>query len=193
MPLLEALYDLLPEPVATPATGSTHAVVIDSPAPWHPEAGPVLYLISEEARRLEASMRRDVTGRLGERRGGSDRNTVAALRAIEQLAHAVPEERARAACRIIARWIRSARQVADIGLEERAVPLPRLPGQLPPPCPYCGTYSLRVLVGDGRIWCINRTCEDQNGHRPRGHLDQGRQEGGITWADGRTTYRRDWA
>ena len=196
MPLLEALYDLLPEPVADPTVGTmSHHKAAGSPAPWHAEAGPVLYTISEEARRLEASLRLEVTGHPGPRRGGSDANTVAALNAISQLVHAVPDGHARQAARIVDRWIRSARQVGDVGLEERPVPVPAPPGQLPPKCPYCGTFGLRVVRRGTDIWCINRECKDRDGRRPRGHLDRSdvTGDGMITWADGRTTYRRDLA
>ncbi|WP_214327866.1 hypothetical protein [Nonomuraea sediminis] len=196
MPLLEKLYDLLPEPMGDPTAGTTsHRKAIGSPAPWHAEAGPTLYTISEEARRLEASLRLEVTGRPGRRRGGSDANTVAALHAITDLVHAVPDEHARQAAHIVARWVRQARQVGDVGLEERPRRVPTPPGELPPLCPYCGTWSLRVLPGDGKIWCINGECEDRDGRRPRGHLDRSdvTGDGMISWADGRITKRRDWA
>lgn len=196
MPLLERLYDLLPEPAGIATSGTTsHHKATGSPAPWHAEAGPVLYTISEEARRLEASLRLEVAGHPGRRRGGSDANTVAALTAITKLVYAVPEEHARQASRIVARWVRCARQVGDVGLEERPTRVPTEPGEDPPRCPYCGTYALRVLRGDARVWCINGECTDHGGKRPRGQLDRSDVNGDamITWADGRTTYRRDLA
>ncbi|MFB4294816.1 hypothetical protein ACBI99_44805 [Nonomuraea sp. ATR24] len=189
MPLLETLYDLLPEPVADPATGTmSHHKAHGSPAPWHAEAGPALYTISEEARRLEASLRLAVAGHPGRRRGGSDANTIRALHAITELVHAVPEAAGREAARIVARWVRSARQVAGVDLEERPRPLRTL-------CPYCATFGLRVIQDNADIWCINRDCRDHDGRRPRGRLDSSNLtgDGMITWADGRTTYRRDLA
>ncbi len=195
--LLVQLQALLAEPIGDPSRGTSHhKAVAGSPAPWHEEAGTVLLTIHEEARRLEASLRRQITGHLGTRRGGSDRNTEAALDAIAHLVHGVPEHDARDALRIVARWIRNARQVGDIGLEDRWVPVPPArPGELPPKCPYCQTYSLRVTTRAGLVACINRRCEDNNGEPPRGQLERQALNGDpmIVWNDGRTiTYRRDW-
>lgn len=197
LPLLDQLRELVPEQVTDPSRGTpARREIAGSPAPWHPEAGVLLYLVAEEARRLEASLRLEVTGHTGPRRGGSDTNTGLALGAIANLVHAVPDDHAQAAARIVGRWIRQARQVADIGLEERWTPVPAPPGKLPPPCPYCRTYSLRVAIRAGLIGCINRGCEDSQGTRPHGRLERSRLNGDpmIIWADGRTiTYGRDWA
>ncbi|MEV7008884.1 hypothetical protein [Streptosporangium sp. NPDC051022] len=84
--LLERLEELPAEPVADPTTGTmSHHKVTGSPAPWRAEAGPILMDIHEGVRRLEASLRREVAGHLGARRGGSDANTVAALASIARL------------------------------------------------------------------------------------------------------------
>lgn len=193
MPLLAALWDMVPETGGSPATGTMGHHKAASSAPWHQEAGPLLYSIAEEARKLEASLRRDVSGRLGQRRGGSDANTTAALLSICRLAYGVPEQDARRAARIISRWIRNARQVID--QDERAKPVPVRPGRRRPPCPYCGTFSLRVVPRDGAIWCINRGCTDRDGHQPRGTLERSTVTGGgmIVWPDGRITRNRDLA
>jgi hypothetical protein len=186
MPLLEALYDLLPDPMASTATGTmSHHKALGSPAPWHAEAGFTLYTIAEQARRLEASLRLEVAGHPGPRRGGSDANTVAALHAITELVHAVPEASARQASLIVSRWVRSARQVSGIDLEDR-------PRGLPIVCPYCSTFGLRVLPHSTDIWCINRACTDRDGRQPRGRLDRSDLTGDavIMWQDGRIT--RSW-
>lgn len=192
VPLLAMLWDLVPETGGAPSTG-TMSHRASGAAPWNPEAGPLLYTISEEARRLEASLRRDVGGRLGQRRGGSDTNTLAALKSISRLAYGVPEHDARRAARIIGGWIREARQT--IGEDERPRGVPRAPGEDEATCPYCGTYALRVVARDTRIWCINRGCTDRDGNRPRGRFDRSNVtgEGMIIWADGRTSYSRDLA
>ncbi|MGI5288355.1 hypothetical protein ACQEVF_34145 [Nonomuraea polychroma] len=63
-------------------------------------------------------------------------------------------------------------------------------GQLPPACPYCRTYSIRLAQESGRVTCFNVKCEDENGERPRGRIDKNQLDGTpmLTWADGRTTY-----
>lgn len=194
MPLLEELWDMVPETGGSPATGTMSHHKAASSAPWNPDAGPQLYSIAQEARKLEASLRRDASGRLGQRRGGSDDNTTAALRSICKLAYGVPEQGARRAARIISGWIRAARQVIDP--EERPKPLPVRPGKRRPPCPYCGTFSLRVAAHTGAIWCMNRDgCKDRDGHLPRGTLQRSdvTGDGMIVWRDGRITQHRDLA
>jgi hypothetical protein len=192
IPLLEQLADLVTEPVA----GHDDAIRTrssGSPAPWHPHAGMVLLTIHEGARRLEASLRMQLTGEPGPRRGGSHANTVAALNAISKLVHAVPADHERRVARIVARWVRHARQVPDIGLEERWVPVPVPPGQRPPTCPYCKTYSLRTLPSESFVACINAECRDRGGRRPWGSLEISRAgDGMIVWADERITYQRDF-
>lgn len=194
-PLIEELYDLLPGAGRSPSTGTMSQHSASSSAPWHEEAGTTLYGISEDARRLEASLRLQISGYPGRRRGGSDANTISALKEICELVYLVPAPSARKAGRIVSRWIRDARRVRDIGLEERPVPLPAAPGQMPPPCPYCVTFSLRVVLQDGRLWCINDECKDGRGRRPHGRMVRSdlNGDGMIEWKDGRITYRRDWA
>ncbi|MFB4285681.1 hypothetical protein ACBJ59_61215 [Nonomuraea sp. MTCD27] len=194
VPLLAMLWALVPVTGGSPMTGTMGHHSAASSAPWNPEAGPLLYSISEEARKLEASLRRDVAGRLGDRRGGSDANTVAALESICRLAYGVPDDDARRAARIIGRWIRTARQV--IGEDQRPQLLPVRPGKRRPPCPYCGTFSLRVAPHDGAIWCINgEECKDHDGNVPRGTMQRSdiNGDGMITWNDGRITRHRDLA
>ncbi|GAA1015849.1 hypothetical protein Aple_010530 [Acrocarpospora pleiomorpha] len=194
--LLQQLLALLPEQTGDASQGTTtHHKVSGSPAPWHPEAGMVLLTIHEEARRLEASLRGLVVGHPGRRRGGSDANTVEALNAIANLVHGVPPAAANRAARIIERWLRAGRQIGDIGEEEPWVPIPVPYGALPPLCPYCQTFSLRMLVLARQVRCVNRACRDRDGRPPEGRLENSRLNGDpqISWADGRVTYRRDWA
>ncbi|MEV8636542.1 hypothetical protein AB0395_33330 [Streptosporangium sp. NPDC051023] len=192
--LLERLEELLAEPVADPTSGTmSHHKVTGSPAPWHAEAGPILMDIHEGVRRLEASLRREVAGHLGERRGGSDANTAAALASIARLVHGVPEEAARRTVRILSGWIRRAEEVRDIGEAERWEPLRAPAGELPPACPYCKTYSLRVGRREGRVRCANRKCVDGDGRPPVATIDKNRVNGDamLVWADGRTIHYED--
>src|SRR5690606_21355075 len=94
--LLPRLKKLLPDPVADATKGSMqHHKVTGSPAPWHPEAGPVLLTIHAGVRELEADLRYHVAGHTGEPRGGSDANTTAALDSIVRLVHGVDDDTAR--------------------------------------------------------------------------------------------------
>lgn len=187
--ILDQLHALLPEQTADPSTGTTaHHKVTGSPAPWHAEAAAVLLDVHEGARRLEASLRRDVSGRLGERRGSSGANTRAALRSIVRLAEGVDPDRQKAATRIVSRWVTAARQLRDVDQADRWEPLPRHPGHLPPACDYCGTYALRWNRRSGEVRCVLADCLDGNGRRPVARMEIGRFTGtaALVWADGRS-------
>lgn len=189
--LLPRLSELLPEPVGDPTRGTmSHNRITGSPAPWHPEAGPVLLTIHAGVRELEADLRYRVVGHTGPARGGSDTNTIAALDSIVRLVHGVDDETARDARSRLDRWCEQARQIRDIGESERWIPLRSPKGELPPLCPYCHTLSLRLAQESGRVACMNARCEDGNGSRPAGRIDRNRLDGTamLVWADGRTQY-----
>jgi hypothetical protein len=186
--VLDQLDQLLPEQATDPTTGSGHAKVTGSPAPWHAEAAAALVVIHEEARRLEASLRREVTGNLGRRRGGSTANTREALEAIVKLSEAVCDDEVKTAARIVARWVTSARQIRDIDQADRWEPLPRLPGHLPPACDWCSTYALRMNRRTGEVRCTNNRCRDDDGRRPVARIVTGTYSGqsSLVWQDGRS-------
>lgn len=186
--ILDQLEHLLPEQVTDPAAVNSPHKITGSPAPWHSEAGAILLAIHEGARRLEASLRRDVSGRLGERRGSSTNNTRAALRSIVRLAEALDDDQIATAARIVGHWVTTARQLRDIDKADRWEPLPRRPGTLPPPCDYCGTYSLRWNRRSGEVRCVLSGCEDNDGVRPFARMEVGKFTGqaALVWRDGRT-------
>ncbi|MGW5259655.1 hypothetical protein ACWEQG_01690 [Microbispora sp. NPDC004025] len=213
-PLIAQLQELLAEPVEDATKGSTQShKVTGSPAPWHAEAGPLLLTIHAGVRDLEADLRYHLTGHTrlrvqyqttGQRdgrtvrrvlkgeapRGGSDANTTAALDAITHLVHGVPDDIARQARAQLDTWVRQAREVRDIGEAEKWIPIHVPKGALPPECPYCRTFSLRIAQESGRVRCANVRCEDSNGERPRGRIDKNQLNGDamLVWADGRTIY-----
>lgn len=175
--LLDRLEALLPEQVTDPSSGGTRRKVAGSPAPWNAEAAAVLLDIHEGARRLEAALRQAVTGRLGERRGASTENTRAALKSIVRLAEALDEDRQADAARIVSRWVTAARQLRDIDEADRWEPLPRCPGELPPKCPWCDCFSLRMCKARSEVRCLNSVCVDERGRRPIARLEIGTVSG----------------
>ena len=184
--LLDTLTALLPETGTTPDTEKSSAHKISgSPPPWHAEAADVLMTIHAGARELESVMRYRVTGTVPIR-GGSDGNTRAALAGVAALAGAVPDSAARAATSLVAHWVRRARQVRDIDQTERWVALPRLPGLLPPACPYCRTYALRMSRAAGEVRCMNAQCLDRDQRRPVARMEYGLLSGDgiLMFADG---------
>ena len=131
--------------------------------------------------------RRDITGHLGQRRGGSDANTTAALTAITSLAYGLTEPDAKRAARILNIWISHTNQIRDIDLEPSWAPLPSIPGTPPPACPYCRTYGLRFARQSGAVRCCNPRCLDSEENRPYGLIEQGKYTGRamLVFADGR--------
>lgn len=83
----------------------------------------------------------------------------------------------RRTARILNGWIRRAGEGRDIGEAERWEPLRVPAGQLPPACPYCKTYSLRVGRREGRVRCANRWCVDGDGKPPVATIDKNRLNG----------------
>lgn len=184
--LLDQLTALITEQASNPDTKHITKRLTGSSPPWHAEAAHVLTEIHQGARDLENDIRYSITGRTMTR-GGSDANTRKALHAITQLTPAVPEHITRHAAGQIAGWVRAAQRIRDIDQTERWVPLPRMPGMRPPPCPYCRTYGLRMNRMAGEVRCVNRECVDDEGRRPVARMEHGRLTGDayLAFADGR--------
>jgi len=150
--------------VAEPSAAQNAAVGMsprpaDTPEPWDATVGRALMDGHEGVRRLEAVLRYTLNGHPGMRRGGSSRNTIAALTAIPKLAAGLDEDVEDATIRMLTRWIIAAQAVAAIDEAERWRPVPSRA------CPYCRCYFLRVLEDArgqpaGRIGCF-------------GHLESG--------------------
>lgn len=186
------LVDQLRELLAEQATSTTYGTrsrhkVTGSPAPWNVEAASVYLIIHHGARDLESDLRYLVTGATGPDRGGSDANTRAALDAVAKLAEAVDDDTASYAARTVAGWVTAAHQTRDIDIADRPVPLPRVPGQLPPACDYCHRLSLRMSTRTGVVFCISPACVDGEGRRPLARIETGRYTGvpSLVWQDGR--------
>jgi hypothetical protein len=187
--LLDQLADLITTPAAKVVDDAgpiAHAKIVGSPAPWHAAAGEAYMAIHAEAREIEQDARYRITGHTGALRGGSDENTRAALRAVEHLVHALDEDHAHKVGRDVARLVRLAREA--LGESERWAPLRRQPGQLPPVCPYCETYGLRILPSTGEVRCVNPECRDTRGKRPSGHAEHAHHtrqgHAAVVFADG---------
>jgi len=150
--------------VAEPSAAQNAAVGMsprpaDTPEPWDATVGRALMDGHEGVRRLEAVLRYTLNGHPGMRRGGSSRNTIAALTAIPKLAAGLDEDVEDATIRMLTRWIIAAQAVAAIDEAERWRPVPSRA------CPYCRCYFLRVLEDArgqpaGRVGCF-------------GHLESG--------------------
>ena len=173
--LLPAARALMAAPDHDGATGGGKP---GSRPPWNPAAASAAMDAHEGLRRLEASLRRDVTGHPGRRRGGSDANTAAALKAIEALGHAVTASAMAEAARILDRWSRQIQELPAVDEAEHAQ-------KIPAPCPYCGFAMLRVYPREGRVTCLRKgACFDADGRHPVGTMEVGRLGPQVRWNDG---------
>jgi len=152
----------------------------------------------EMVRRLEAALRLTVAGHTGKARGGSDRNTAAALKAIQNLGAALPREIRDAKGKLVwpcqelaARVVGHAASV--IGQLPAVDEVPKWskirpgPGGLPPRCPNCQTYSLRIALQSGVIVCVFPDCSDADGRKPpQARMDISKIDGSpcLLWRDG---------
>lgn len=175
--LLPAAAALISQADADGTTGSGQP---GSRPPWNSAAAAAIMDAREGVRRLEASLRLQVAGHAGPRRGGSDANTMDALRAIEALGHGVTMEAAHEAARFLARWTRAIRELPAV---DDAEPWRRVPAA----CPYCGFGMLRVAPRSGMVTCLRYgACTDSDGRHPSGRMDVSALTGDpvIQWQDG---------
>lgn len=141
----------------------------------------------ELVRRLEASMRLAVTGHTGRMRGGSDSSTRAAIAAIEKLGEAVSPAARQLAARLLDRATTMIGQLPAVDEIPRWEKIRPGPGGLPPKCPRCETFSLRVALQSGIVVCVFPECTDLDGRRPpQARMDLSKIDGRpiLVWRDG---------
>jgi hypothetical protein len=182
---LEGLTVYRPSPHGGPAR--PHRPVV-TPEPYG-HAGRVLMMIWEGVRRLETSLRVQVLGYRGRRRGTSAGNTADALAMIGKYARSLDDRSARKAAACLNRWIGAAQAVEGIDEARRWRHLPRDTGAaLPPQCPYCKTFYLLADVDALIVACSYPDCPgDRLGNPAAGAMgidSSGRYV--VTWGDGLT-------
>jgi hypothetical protein len=175
---------LIAEPDIQPSARSSGKPT--SRPPWN---AAVAYAITDAhagVRDIEHSFRLIIHGRLRDR-GGSTANTLAALDAITAMESAVPQGNARQAARHLIKWATSIRQLPAIDDKPRWEKIRAGPDGLPPKCPHCQTFSLRVALESGVIQCWFPGCKDGDGNRPQARLDISRIDSTpvLVWIDGR--------
>lgn len=152
-------------------------------------------------RDLEVTFRLQVTGVLRER-GGSHGNTIVALEALPDLAGAVDVQHRyetdgqgrRKPCKCqhcealrgLTRWALAIQQLPAVDTAPRWIPIRPGPDGLPPKCPWCETFSLRLSVEYGEIRCVYPGCKDDDGNRPQARLEISRVSGQavLAWKSG---------
>lgn len=189
--LLDQLEALLTEPVADPTTGTLSRTKATSAEPWHGEASNVLMTVHAGARELEIDLRYRARLPIRER-GGTTANTKAALGALPALVDLAPPDVARDAERQVGGWVLAAQRIRDIDQTDKWSPVPRARGALPPTCPYCGNFSLRMSRERQEVRCTHPGCSDDDGRRPVARMEHGAVSGEayLVFGDNRTVEYR---
>jgi hypothetical protein len=198
-----ALAKLLPVAralTARPDTdGTTGGGQPSSRPPWNQAAENAVLDAHEGVRRLEASWRLIVTGHTGPRRGGSDANTMAAIKAAVALAYGLPVRHIHEYdddgnrkpgpcrchhCRSVRFLERLMRPIEEHPAVDKAEPWRRVAGIA---CPYCGYPMLRVRPREMTVTCLRYgICRDSGGQHPVGHMEISRLtcDPIVRWNDG---------
>jgi hypothetical protein len=175
---LPTVAALLPEPHGKPRLGTIGRHAPESSEPWQGEAAGVYWTIHFGARALEDDIREALgLNPLEPARGGSDANTHAALNAVTAAAPTLTPDVLYAARRRAEQWATAIDQLTDIDLADVWVPVPRQPGALPPACPYCTLYTLKMTVRREIVRCFNPPCRDGDGRPPKARMERGRYTG----------------
>jgi hypothetical protein len=167
---------LLPEPQGRPRTGTIGRHSPEGSEPWQGAAAAVYWSIHFGVRRLEDTLRATL-GLDPANRGGSTANTDHALIAIINCAPSLNTHDLRDARTQVERWATAITQLPDIDLADVWVPVPRQPGALPPACPYCENFTLRMTVRRELVRCFNPACRDHDGRPPVARMERGRLTG----------------
>jgi len=189
--LREACADLerwLPQAAALTALPDTDGTTAHgkpgSRPPWNQAAANAAMDAHAGIRDIEADLFYAVTGRPRRARGGSDGNTLAAIRATVALSASVAQGDAQDAARLIAGWVMVIQQLPAVDEAERFV---RVYGAA---CPYCQVPMLRLGERSGRVTCLRAgSCYDSNGEHPAGFISRSVSgEPMISWQDGFCQY-----
>jgi hypothetical protein len=195
--ILKSLADvaaLLPEPSGRPQTGTIGRHAPESSEPWQGAAAAVYWTIHFGARQLEDVCRADIgLPPQDPARGGSAANTDDALRAVASTAPTMTAGALNAARRRVEAWLTAIQQIPDIDLADTWVPVPRQPGSLPPTCPYCTTFSLRMAPARQVVRCFNPPCRDTDDRPPVARMENGLSGGVLVFGDGQVVHYREEA
>lgn len=163
-------------------SGVFHGKVDFSQPPWHSPVAAVYFDLHALSRKIERDLRYEL-GLPPRYRGCSDANTRGALEAAINLCEKADDFAVRVNTKEIESWSRR----ASIALGQTEVPkrLPRSPGNPEPKCPFCKLRTLRSKFSLGEVYCINPSCKDDAGNKPRAHMEYSRHVGDwvMVWQD----------
>jgi len=139
-----------------------------SQPPWHAPVANAYLDFHALSRKIERDLRFEL-GLPARYRGCSDANTKIALEAVVSLCEKADDFAVRVNTRELERWSRNA-SIA-LGMTEIPRRLPRSPGGTEPRCPFCKRRTLRSRALTGEVLCIDTTCKDGDGNRPRARME----------------------
>lgn len=155
--------------------------------PWHTRAANGIMDLAVLSRELEHDLEQQLGIGSGRKRGPSDGNTRLALEHIPRLLSGIRDHSVTAwATSLLDRWI--VRAKIALGEVEPLERLPRHEGMSEPSCPWCHAHTLRFQRGAGVVRCVNPSCRDENGSRPRALIEVGSLSGEpmLVWQTGET-------
>jgi len=169
----------------SPVPGMPHGSSGSRP-PWNSPVACALTTIHAGVRELETDLRYRLSGACRDGRGGSDANTLLAVRAVLSMCHGADYKAQSGVIRKFTSWEWQAR--IALGEAEQPQRLPRKPGQPEPACPYCLFTTLRMRPLKGEIRCVYPQCRDRDGNPPVAHIEYGRYacEWQLVWNDSTT-------
>jgi hypothetical protein len=183
MDYLERLRPLLAEPEGRgPQTGTIGRSAPESREPWAQQAASAYWDLWFGARSVVIAMRAGAGHKYRDEPGGPE-----ALMIIRNLAPGATELILRGSTRSMERWVRAAGAVPAMDEAEPWEPLPQHGGRALS-CPYCRTFSLRMLKLKGEVRCFFPGCTDSDGHATVARMERGRLSGDgiLIFGDGTT-------
>jgi hypothetical protein len=154
-----------------PDTGTIGRHAPESSEPWAKQAADAYFGIYFGAREFARAMR----GAAGMRRP-ADVCGAAALDIVNAMVPISQPFILRGVTRGLEKLVRQAEQVPGVDEGEPWAPLPRVAGSALA-CPYCKTYSLRMLKRKGEVRCFFPGCRDADGAATRARMEPGRMTG----------------
>lgn len=177
----EKLIVLIAERPSKPG-GGFHGKIDFSQPPWYAPVAHSHLELHALSRKLERELRNEL-GFPCRIRGGSGTNTRKALEAVTRLAEGSDDFMVRLSTRELEKWSKR----ASIALELTEIPkrLPRSPGNPEPKCPFCEKHTLRSRSLEGKIYCINPECRDEEGRKPEARMEYSPVTGNweVVWQD----------
>lgn len=165
--LLPILSDLM---AAQPGQGPNASPISrnapESKEPWAHEAAHCYWTIFHGSQRLADQMRISVG--VGQQRWANGEN---GLEVITACAFIVDSRILGYARRLVQNWVSGALEIRDLDQVDSWDVVPRVPGALPPFCPYCHTLSLRLNRLLGLVKCLYPGCVDSAGNPTRARME----------------------